>query len=165
MLRKKNPNKMVVSIILAASAILAVWFLGACKKEGNLPNPKTLIYDIFGRPDKIEDSGTVLVEYDPAECVIHYNFQPRGKGKYEEELGNELAPKLKKLFERDGNIEDAFLTIFGPSTDTYGRYGWQPVLSFEFDRDIFDSIDWGSFAKQDLLEVVKNPKWYRKSEN
>ncbi len=162
MLREKNPNKTIVSLILAFSAILAVWLLGACKKEGNLPNPKTLVWDIFGRPEKIEDSGAVSVEYDPTECVIHYNFQPHEKANYEEELGAELAPKLKKLFEIDRNIEEAFLTIFGPATDTYGRYGWKPVLSFTFDRDIFDSIDRSSFSNRELLDVVKNLKWYRK---
>lgn len=160
--KRINLNKIIGLTIIVTLIFLAVCISSVCKKE-EAANPKMLAWDIFGRPEKIEDSGAVLVEYDPAECVIHYNFQPGGKSKYEEELGIELTPKLQKLFDMDKNIEDAFLTIFGPSTDTYGRYGWKPVLSFEFDRDMFNSIDWGKFARKDLLETVRNLKWYRKS--
>jgi hypothetical protein len=161
--KQTKPNKIIVSIIMAASVVLILCFFGVCKKDKAVSSPKTLVWEIFGRPDKIEDSGVVLVEYEQPECVIHYNFYPRGKSKYEEELGAELTSRLKKLFERDDNIGNAVITIFGPSTDTYGRYGWKPVLSFEFDRETFNSIDWSDFVKQNLLDAVKNLKWYRKS--
>jgi hypothetical protein len=163
MTKKSNPNKIIGSRVMVISVVLILCFLSVCKKEKDASNPKTLVWEIFGRPDKIEDSGAVLVEYEQPECVIHYNFYPRGKSKYEEELGAELTSKLKKLFERDDNIGNAVITIFGPSTDTYGRYGWKPVLSFEFDRETFNSIDWSDFVKQNLLDAVKNLKWYRKS--
>jgi len=159
--KRTRPNIIITSTIIVTSVFIIVCLLSVCKEEA--ANPKMLVWDIFGRPDKIEDSGAVLVEYEPPECLIHYNFQPRGKSEYEEELGAELAPKLKKMFERDKNIQNSSITIFGPSTDTYGRYGWKPVLSFEFDRDTFNSIDWGKFVKKDLLESVKNLKWYKKS--
>lgn len=165
MTKRTKPNKITISIIIAVSVVLMLCFFSMCKKEKTVSNPKTLVWKIFGRPDKIEDSGVVLVEYKKPECVIHYNFYPRGKSKYKEELGAELAPRLKKLFERDENIGNAVMTIFGPSTDTYGRYGWKPVLSFEFDRETFNTIDWSKFVNQDLLEVAKNLKWYRKSVN
>lgn len=165
MAKRTKPNKIIESITMVASVVLVLCFFGGCKKEKSVPNPKTLVWEIFGRPDKIEDSGVVLVEYEQPECVIHYNFYPRGKSKYKEELGAELTPRLKKLFKRDKNIENAVITIFGPFTDTYGRYGRKPVLSFEFGRETFNSIDWNDFVKQDLLEVVKNLRWYRKSVN
>jgi len=165
MAKRTKSNKITELIVILASVVLILCFFGICKKEKAVSNPKTLVWEIFGRPDKIEDSGVVLVEYEQPECVIHYNFYPRGKSKYEEELGAELTPRLKKLFERDENIGNAAITIFGPSTDTYGRYGWKPVLSFEFNRETFNSIDWSSFVKQNFLEVVKNLKWYRKSVN
>jgi hypothetical protein len=162
---KSKPDKIIALIIMVTSVVLILCFLGVCKKEKAIYNPRTLIWEILGRPDKIEDSGAVIVEYEQPECVIHYNFYPRGKSKYEEELGTELTPKLKKLLEKDENIGNLSITILGPSTDTYGRYGWKSVLSFEFDRETFNSIEWRSFVKKDLLEVVKNLKWYRKSMN
>lgn len=161
--KRAKPNKISASTIIFISVFSIVCLLSGCKEEA--ANPKMTVWDIFGRPEKIEQSGAVLVEYDPAECVIHYNFQPRGKLEYEEELGAELTPKLKKLFERDQNIENALVTIFGSSTDTYGRYGWKPVLSFEFDRETFAGTDWGKFLKKDFLEAVKNLTWYRKIQN
>ncbi len=77
---------------------------------------------------------------------------------YEEELGEDLTSKIKKLFESDENTGNLQLTIFGPSTDAYGNYGWKPTLSFEIDRKTFDSIDWKSLHKKHLLEAAKNLK-------
>jgi len=165
MLKKTNPEKIIASIIMIASVVLILCFFGVCKKEKAFSSPRALIWEILGRPDKLEDSGAVSVKYEQPECVIHYNFYPRGKSKYEEALGTELTPKLKKVLEKDENIEKLSITIFGPSTDAYGRYGWKSVLSFEFDREIFNSIDWRSFVNKNLLDVVKNLKWYRKSVN
>ncbi len=165
MTKRTNPNNITGSIVTVVSFVSILCFFGVCKKEKAVSNPKTLVWEIFGRPDKIEDSGAVLVEYEQPECVIHYNFYPRGKSKYKEELGAQLTPRLKKLFEKDDNIGNAVITVFGPSTDTYGRYGWKPVLSFEFDRETFNSIDWSDFVKHNLLDAVKNLKWYKKSVN
>lgn len=134
----------------------------ACKKEEAPLTPEKLVREIFGRPDKVEDSGVISVEYEQPNCVIHYNFYSPGKSKYEEELGAELTAKIKKLFESDENIGNVLITIFGPSTDSYGNYGWKPTLYFDLDRETFNSIDWKSFRKQNLLEAVKNLKWFRK---
>jgi hypothetical protein len=163
MSKEAKSNKVTISIMMLVSIVLVLCFFDVCKKEKTFSSPKGQVWDIMGRPDKLEDSGAVSVEYELPECVIHYNFKPRGKSEYEEELGAELTPKLKKLMETDKNIEKLSITIFGPSTDTYGRYGWNPVLFFEFDRETFDSIDWRNFARKDLLEIVKNLTWYKKS--
>lgn len=148
--------------MVASVAIFCLSLSDACKKKEAPLTPEKLVRKIFGRPDKVEDSGVISVEYEKPNCVIHYNFYPPGKSKYEEELGAELTGKLKKLFESGKNIGNVEITIFGPHTDTYGNYGWKPTLSFEMDRETFNGIDWKNLRKQNLLEAVKNLKWFRK---
>lgn len=160
----KGKRTNLIHLALPAAVLILCFSLGdACKKEEAPLTPEKLVRQIFGRPEKIEDSGVIFVEYTQPDYVIHYNFYPPGKSKYEEELGNELTAKIKKLFESDENIGNAQITIFGLSTDTYGNYGWKPALYFEMDRETFNSIDWKNFRKKDLLEAVKNLKWFRKS--
>jgi len=152
---------LVISVVIVISCL---FLCETCKKEEAPLAPEKLVRKIFGRPEKVEDSGVISVEYNQPNCVIHYNFYPRGKSKYEEELGAELTAKIKKLFKSDDNIENVQITIFGPSTDSYGNYGWKPILYFELDREIVNSNDWKSLRKQNLLEAVKNLKWFRKDD-
>jgi hypothetical protein len=132
------------------------------KKRETPLTPEKQVREIFGRPENVEDSGVISVEYEKPDCVIHYNFYPPGKSKYEEELGEELTDKIKKLFESDENIGNIQLTIFGLHTDSYGNYGWKPTLYFEMDRHTFENTDWKKLRKKGLIDVVKNLKWYRK---
>lgn len=157
-----KPRKIILLAIIGASVVLVLHLLGVFEKKDAPSTPGTSVWEIFGRPDRMEESGAVMVEYQQPDCIIHYNFYPRGKSEYEKELGLELASKLKKLFEKDERIGNVFVTIFGLFTDTYGNTGWKPVLYFEFDRETFNSISWNRLIKQDLLEVVKNLKWFRK---
>jgi hypothetical protein len=159
---KAKRIKTIPFVISAAAAIFCMCLNDACKKEEAPLTPTKLVREIFGRPEKVEDSGVISVEYDEPTCIIHYNFYPPGKSKYEEELGKELIAKITRLFERDKNIGSVQITIFGLSTDSYGNYGWKPALYFELDRATIESDDWKKLDKKDLLNAVKNLKWFRK---
>ena len=154
--------KTIFVVIGVAFVIFSLSLCDGSKKEEAPLTPERLVREIFGRPEKVEDSGVISVEYTKPDYVIHYNFYPPGKTKYEEELGEELTAKIKKLFESDENIGNVEITIFGLSTDSYGNYGWKPALSFEMDRDTYNNTDWKKLRKKDLLDVVKNLKWIRK---
>ncbi len=157
--------KITPVVIGVAAMILSLSFCAESKKNEAPLTPENLVREIFGRPEKVEDSGVISVEYTKPDYVIHYSFYPPGKSKYEEELGGELTAKIKKLFESDENIGNVEITIFGLSTDSYGNYGWKPALSFEMDRDTYNNTDWKKLRKKDLLDVVKNLKWFRKEPN
>jgi hypothetical protein len=154
---KKAPFMLAV-----ATVIFCLFLCDACKKEEAPLTPTKLVREIFGRPEKVEDSGVISVEFDQPNCIIHYNFNPPGKSEYEEELGKELTAKITRLFERDKNIGSVQITIFGLSTDSYGNYGWKPALYFELDRATIESDDWKKLDKKDLLNAAKNLKWFRK---
>ncbi len=162
---KVNSTNRIPSVLIVTLVIFCLFLSEACKKEEAPLSPTKLVREIFGRPEKVEDSGVISVEYEKPNYVIHYNFYPSGKSTYEEELGEELAAKIKKLFESDETIGNVQMTIFGLSTDSYGNYGWKPTLYFEMDRETFNNTDWKKLRKKDLLEAVKNLKWFRKEGN
>lgn len=145
----------------AALVFFCLFSLDACKKEEAPLTPTKLVREIFGRPEKVEDSGVISVEYDEPDCIIHYNFYPPEKSTYEEELGRELTAKINRLFERDKNIGSIQITIFGLYTDTYGNTGWKPALYFELDRAAVERDEWKRLDKKDLLNAVKNLRWFR----
>ncbi len=157
--------KTIPLTIIIAAVIFCLFLCDACKKEEAPLTPTKLVREIFGRPEKVEDSGVISVEYKEPDCIIHYNFYPPGKSAYEEELGQELTAKINKLFERGKNIGSVQITIFGLSTDSYGNYGWKPALYFELDRATIESEDWKKLDKKDMLNAVKNLKWFRKATN
>lgn len=162
---KAKRIKIIPLVIIVAVVIFCLFLCNACKKEEAPLTPEKLVRKIFGRPEKVEDSGVISVEYEQPNCVIHYNFYPPGKSEYEEELGEELTTKIKKLFESDEGIGNVQITIFGLSTDTYGNYGWKPALYFEMDRETYNNTDWKKLRKKDLLEAVKNLKRLKKEGN
>jgi hypothetical protein len=161
-MKRKN---IIPAVIGVAVMIFCLFICDACKKEEAPLTPENLVREIFGRPEKVDDSGIISVEYDQPNYVIHYNFYPPGRSKYEEELGEELSDRIKKLFESDENLGIIQMTIFGLSTDTYGNYGWKPTLYFEMDRETFNNTDWKNLGKKNLLETVQNLKWFRKLTN
>ena len=155
-----------ISIILSvASVIFCICLFDACKKEETPKTPTKLVREIFGRPEKVEDSGVISAEYEEPDYVIQYNFNPPGKSKYEEELGKELSAKIDRLFDKDKTAGSVQITIFALSKDTYGTTGWKPTLYFEVDRSTIESEDWKKLDKKELLSVVKNLKWFRKETN
>jgi hypothetical protein len=162
----RQNRKYFIHLILAVTILVSCLFLfDACKREEAPMTPTKLVREIFGRPEKVEDSGVISVEYNDPDYVIHYNFYPPGKATYEEELGEELTTKIKKLFASDKSIGNVEFTVFGLSTDAYGNTGWKPVLYFDLDKATVESEDWKILDKKELLGAVKNLKWFRKETN
>ena len=162
---KENQKKLIHLVLTVSAAIFCLCLFDACKEEAAPLTPTKLVREIFGRPEKVEDSGVISVEYAEPDYAIHYNFNPPGKSTYEEELGEEMTAKIKKLFASDENIGNVEFTIFGLSTDTYGNTGWKPALYFELDRATIESENWKKLDKKKMLETVKNLTWFRKETN
>lgn len=162
----KRDRKYFIQLILAVTIQFSCFCLfDACNKEEAPLTPTKLVREIFGRPENVEDSGVISVEYEKPDYVIQYNFNPTGKSKYEEELGKELTDKIERLFDKDKAASSIQMTIFGPATDSYGNYGWKPTLYFEVDRSTIESENWKRQDKKELLNSVKNLKWFRKETN
>ena len=123
---------------------------------------KNAVKRIFGQPTGSESSGVGSIRYGEDNSVIHYMFYPVGFFKYEDELGVELASKIRKLYGVGGKFNNITFLIEGLFQDKYGKSQWLPILSFEFTKPIYNRINWQNFINQDLLKVAKNVTWFRK---
>jgi hypothetical protein len=146
-------------------------FLIGCSLEEKdiLPNTsaesfKAAVEDIFGLSKSELSSGIGRIQYSKDESVINYHFYPTGYFKFEDELGVDLAPKIKRLYEIGGEFDRITFLIKGYFEDKYGKGEWLPVLSFEFNKTIYYKVNWENFLKQNLLEVSENVKWFRRIE-
>jgi len=98
--------KIIPSTIIVYAVILCLCLFNACKKEEAPLTPTKLVREIFGRPEKVEDNGVISVEFVQPNCIIHYNFSPPGKSKYEEELD-------PCSWEKEGSISNVRFCITG----------------------------------------------------
>ena len=120
------------------------------------------VIKIFEGYQSGDESGVATVSYDKESSVINYDFFPLGMFKYEDELGVELATKIKRLYEIGGEFNSITFLIHGPFQDAYGKNQWKPILSFEFSKQIYNKINWDNFVSQDLLKVAQNVEWFRR---
>lgn len=168
--KKKEANKAVAIIIFIGFIILVLYLSGVFKSEKEEPiaivstetDFKNAVKRIFGQPKGTESSGVAKIIYSESDSAIHYNFYPVGLFKYEDELGVELASKIRRLYEVGGKFNSIVFLIRGLFQDKYGKSQWLPILSLEFTRPIYNRINWDNFIKQDLLKVAKNVTWFRR---
>lgn len=72
---------------------------------------KAAVEDIFGLSKSEISSGIGHIQYSKDESIINYYFYPTGFFKFEDELGVDLAPKIKKLYEIGGEFDSITFLI------------------------------------------------------
>lgn len=125
-------------------------------------NPENLLKSVFGQPQNNNDNGMVDFQISGQEAIIHYHYFPVGITSYEEEVGFELSPKLKTLFETSNTFDEIIIVAYGPFSDVYGNITWKPMLSMEITREIINKINWDNFDERNLTKIAKNVKVFRK---
>lgn len=104
-------------------------------------------------------SGICHVDYD---MVLTYHFKPPATGSWEDSLGMNLSPKIKAFYEKFQNndsIQNLIISIRVPLEVYPGSIDWVPVVSFEFDRDLYKRTDWKNFKAARLLKYSRNVQW------
>jgi hypothetical protein len=162
---KKNKDAGIGCLVIVG-IIGILWISGVFNSKkvsapGTLPLQSSIM-QIFGTPKNSDDSGVTKVIPGQTDCVIHYKYFPLGLFGYEKELGINLAPKIKEFYRKDNRAQNVKYMILGPFDDAYGKRKWDPVVSFEFTRGIFNRINWSNFSETNLLTVASNVTWLRK---
>ncbi len=118
------------------------------------------IREIFSEPgQKRWVGGITQVDSD---VVILYHYQPAESGTFEENISQNLSPKIKKFFDvfrKNESIHKLICSVRIPHEDNYGNKDWMPVLSFEFDKDTYTDINWKNFKSTELLKYARNIQW------
>lgn len=118
------------------------------------------VYTLKEFKEKIAPMGITKADSD---VVVLLYYRPPQSGKLEENISNDLSPKIKKFFdsyEKNEFIQKLICSVRIPYEDSYGNKVWRPVLSFEFDKDTYKKINWKKFEATELFKYAQNIHWY-----
>lgn len=156
-LPKITGRKIPALFILAGFVLI----MAAAAVPSTPPNPEAQIKTVLGTPKGDSDSGVVGLQYLPPNVTVDYHLYPSGLTSYPEEIGIELAPKVKQLFTKDASIEKLTFNVIFPYQDRYGNITWRPYCSFSITKQTYNRINWDNFASQDLLSVAEGVQYHR----
>jgi len=100
--------------------------------------------------------GVQDIELTGSEFVIFYRFIPQDTNTLQEELGEDLAPKIRKIYESDKETDILHFVVLIPFTEETGGTSFKRQLSFIMTRKIFVETDWAGLLSRDFLSIVKD---------
>jgi hypothetical protein len=165
-------NLLRIFVVLAVIVLLAA-FSTVCKgKKGEMtekvePTEKT---EMAESPDTMANLRTILgeakedfpgvedIEQTEGELIVYYRFIPENSDALQEELGEDLAPKIKQIYETDKTADIIQFVVSVPFVDETGGTSYKRQLSFVMTRKIFEETDWTGLLSRDFLKVVQDLK-------
>ena len=107
---------------------------------------------------KEDNPGVEDIEQSGTELIIYYRFVPKDADALQEELGEDLAPKIKKIYETDKAADILHFVVSIPFVEETGGTSYKRQLSFIMTKKIFDETDWTGLLSRDFLKVVQDLK-------
>jgi hypothetical protein len=98
--------------------------------------------------------GVQDIEQSGSELIVYYRFIPKDTNTLQEELGEDLAPKIKKLYETDKAADVLRFVVSIPFTEETGGTSFKRQLSFVMTRKVFIETDWTGLLSRDFLKIV-----------
>lgn len=92
-------------------------------------DPADVARRVFGTPGGDRSSGLAEVTVSGNEVTLHYRLFALGAKPFEEELGIDLAPKLRRFFREAEGMRYATVLVLAPY-ESQGGITWLPKLSF-----------------------------------
>lgn len=102
--------------------------------------------------------GVQDIEQEGQDVLIYYRFIPKDTNALQEELGEDLGPKIRKIYGTDKAVNVLRFDVSIPFTEETGTSGFKRQLSFTMTRKIFDETDWSGLLDRDFLKVVQDLK-------
>jgi hypothetical protein len=115
-----------------------------------------MLYPIFGRGEE-NSSGIYEVSQADTEVSISYRYVPVDPNKIYEEIGRDLALKIRNFYEKFPEVDKTVLSVYVPTSE---ELGWKKYVSFEMTRKIFKEVEWTDLMQIDLLRVAENVNYY-----
>jgi len=100
--------------------------------------------------------GVQDIEQAGNELTIYYRFVPEDTNTLQQELGEDLAPKIKKIYETDKAVDVLRFAVSIPFTEEAGGTNFKRQLSFTMTRKIFVETDWTGLLSRDFLTIVQD---------
>jgi uncharacterized membrane protein len=171
---KSHQTRLVMKLCVGAVAVLLVAGLSTvCKgKKAETPEPAKMEAQAGAAeaPDQVASLRTILgeakedypgvqdIEQEGGEFIVYYRFIPKDTNTLREELGEDLAPKIRRIYETDKAVDVLRFDVSIPFTEEAGVTNFKHQLSFTMTRKIFNETDWSGLLNRDFLKVVLDLK-------
>jgi hypothetical protein len=165
--------KVLRFFVFLAIVVLAVGFSTVCKSKNadmtektasagptemaETPDTMATLRAILGEA-KEDFPGVQDIEQTGSELIVYYRFIPKDPDALQEELGEDLAPKIKQVYETDKTADVIHFDVSIPFVEETGGTSYKRQLSFVMTKKIFTETDWTGLLSRDFLKVVQDLK-------
>lgn len=111
---------------------------------------------IFGESTQTQ-SGIADLSQSQEELLISYNLYLVDMSNFDEEIGEDLAPKIQKFYGVFKTPERLAFRVYVPDS---GEVPWKQYLFFAVTRKLVEQTDWTNLLATDFLRVVEEVKYY-----
>jgi hypothetical protein len=161
-------GKLVSFVVGLAVLFMLGAFSAACKAKNEekpaetaaapmveQPDPIAKIKSILGEPQD-DVPGAEAVELNGSVLGVNYRFIPKNEETFQEDLGEDLAKKVRQIFEADKNIGRIDFVVDIPFVDETGGRAFKTKVTFTITRKIYEDTDWTGVFDKDFLKVVQD---------
>jgi uncharacterized protein YpmB len=172
-MRSQRTRNLFHLFVLLAIVLLVATFSTVCKSKKAEMTEKTEPAEqteMAETPDTMASLRTILgeakedypgiedIEQSGTEIIVYYRFIPKDANTLQEELGEDLAPKIKQIYETDKAADVIHFDVSIPFVEETGGTSYKRQLSFVMTRKIFIETDWIGLLSRDFLKVVQDLK-------
>jgi hypothetical protein len=172
-MKSKHPRNLFHLFVLLAMVLLVATFSTVCKSKNAKMAEKTEPAEqaeMAETPDTLATLRTILgeakedypgvedIEQSGTELTVYYRFVPKDANALQEELGEDLAPKIKQIYETDKTVDIIQFVVSIPFVEEAGGTSYKRQMSFVMTRKIFTETDWSGLLGRDFLKVVQDLK-------
>lgn len=169
---QRTRNLFHLSVVLAIVLLVAT-FSTVCKSKNAETTEKTEPAEqteAAETPDTMAGLRTILgeakedypgvedIEQSGTDLIVYYRFIPKDADTLQEELGEDLAPKIKQIYETDQAVDLIHFVVSIPFVEETGGTSYKRQLSFVMTRKIFIETDWIGLLGRDFLKIVQDLK-------
>jgi hypothetical protein len=167
------PRNLLRLFVLLAVVLLVATFSTVCKSKKAETTEKVepaKKAEVAEQPDTMANLRTILgeaqedrpgvddIEKTDGGLIVYYRFIPKDANALQEELGEDLAPKIDKLYDTDKAVDVIQFVVAIPFVDETGGTTYKRQLSFVMNRKIFEETDWSGLLGRDFLKIVQDLK-------
>lgn len=103
------------------------------------------------------NSGISDLSQSQGELLISYNLYIADMSNFDEEIGEDLAPKIQKFYEELRTPDRVAFRVYVPDS---GEEPWRQYVFFVVTRKLVEQTEWTNLLAIEFLRVVENVKYY-----
>ena len=125
------------------------------KEEAEVLSVEKLI-PIFGESTG-NQSGIYDLSQSQEEPLISYNLYIVDMSNFDEEIGEDLAPKIQKFYKEFKTPDRVAFRVYVPDS---GEEPWRQYVFFVVTRKLVEQTEWTNLLAIEFLKVVEELKYY-----